>query len=339
MSRHALQQASRRIVAATMISATLLGISTAHATVNTLPSLSQLMSDVSASVLLTKAPNPSTTTPPVASMTDADTTLVPSINFCLATSGATRAVPTDAATKCAYGDKSATRTILLTGDSQAAMWLPAVDAMGARTGWKIIFLAMRECGPWGSPNPPTFLLYRNVTVAECTNRNRAVAKWAVANRPAVVLLAGRAYPAGYNIDLTPKLAVVLAEMTAEAKAFAESGSNLIVLGPIPRYSMQSTPYRPVDCLDGATAMKNCQLPVAKLLPAVEISAETTEVRAHLFHYAKLFPLMCTSLQCTTVIKDGSSYHLVFYDGAHINRFFAVWASQAFQEIVSKLLPA
>ena len=63
------------------------------------------------------------------------------------------------------------------------------------------------------------------------------------------------------------------------------------------------------------------------------------MNAGLFHYAKMFPLMCTATKCTTVIKDGTQAHLVFYDGAHINRYFGVWASQAFQEIVSKLLPA
>jgi hypothetical protein len=211
--------------------------------------------------------------------------------------------------------------------------------MGVRLGWKVIFLSMRECGPWGNPNAKNFILYRNVTEATCNARNVAVATWATTHQPAVVLFSGRAYPAGYDIDVAPKVSVVESEMTTEVARYAHAGAKLIVLGPIPRYDTATTTYRPTDCLDGATAFVNCQLPLAKLLPQVEIQAETFEVNAGRFHYAKMFPLMCTTKICTITVQDGSLSHLVFYDGAHINRFFAVWVSQGFQEILAKLLPS
>jgi hypothetical protein len=300
--------------------------------------LAQLSSDIAKSVALKSAPNPILTVPPLHSMTGADTSLVPVRSHCDASSAPTSVVALDVGTTCAYGDLSATRTILLTGDSQAAMWLPAVDAMGQRTKWRVVALAMRECGPWGSPNPARFLLYRNVTVADCSLRNRAVSQWAVLHHPEVVLFAGRAYPAGYNLDVAPQLSVVLLEMAQEVASYKNSNSTLIVLGPIPRYNSTTTKYSPTNCLEGVTAMTNCQLAPTRLLPATEVRAETIEVRAHLFHYAKLYPLMCTTVRCTIVVNDGSEAHLVYFNGAHINRFFATWSSGAFQEILAKLLP-
>jgi hypothetical protein len=317
----------------------LLAISTtANATSTSLPSLTQMVSDVTQSVAISSAPDPTQTVPPLTSMTQNDASLTPQRAGCWAKDGTAIAVPSNALTYCAYGDTSASRMILLTGDSQAGMWLPAVDAMGSRLGWKVIFLAMRECGPWSSPNPPSFILYKTLTVADCDAHNANIAAWATAHKPAVVLLSGRAYPAGRNIDVAPKLGVLEKEMSASAASYAPSGAKLIVIGPIPRYDSKTSVVMPADCLDGAASFSSCQLAPSKLLPKVEISAETVEVNAGKFHYAKMFPLMCTTSKCTTVIKDGSQTHLIYYDGAHINRYYAVWASQAFQDIIAKLLP-
>ena len=311
----------------------------AHATTSTLPSLTQILSDVSQSVTMTKAPNPSATLPPLTSMTQNDASLAPQRYGCWAKDGTSSVIPSNALTYCAYGDTTVSRIILLTGDSQAGMWLPSVDAMGLRLGWKVIFLAMRECGPWSSPNPASFVLYKTLTVAECNTHNANVAAWATAHKVSVVLFSGRSYPVGRNIDLPPKLTTLEKEMSATAAAFAPSGAKLIVIGPIPRYDSVTSTVLPSDCIDGATNFANCQVSPTKLLPKVEIAAETVEVNAGKFHYAKMFPLMCTATKCTTVIKDGTQTHLVYYDGAHINRYFGVWASQAFQDIVAKLLPA
>ncbi len=319
--------------------ALMLSGATALASSSSAPTLAQMLSDVSQSVTITKAPNPSATLPPLTSLNQNDASLTPQRYGCWAKDGTTSIIPSNAMNYCAYGDLNATRILLLTGDSQAGMWLPSVDAMGSRLGWKVIFLAMRQCGPWSSPNPPSFVLYKTLTVADCNSHNANVATWASVHKVSVVLFAGRSYPTGRNIDLAPKLSTLEKEMSATAAAYSPSGAKLIVIGPIPRYDSVTSTFLPVQCLDGATGFTKCQLSPTKLLPKVEIAAETVEVNAGKFHYAKMFPLMCTATTCTTVIKDGAQTHLIFYDGAHINRFYGVWASQAFQEIVAKLLPA
>ena len=303
----------------------------------TYPTLAQIYSDVAASVAITHTPNPSTTVPKVASLNPNDASLSPQRNGCWVNS-TTIAVPSNVSTYCAYGDLSSTKVLLLTGDSQAGMWLPALDAMGTQLGYKVIFLAMRECSAWGTPNRGTFILFKNVTVAECDNRNRNVARWAVATKPAAVIMSGRGYPKGYNIDVRPVITALEAEMNSEVNALKASGSKLIVIGPIPRYDTANTIYQPTDCLDGAEPFTKCQLAPSKLLPATEIAAEAYEVAQHHFVVAKVSGLMCTSTKCTIVVKDTSGVHLVFYDGAHINSFYSAWISAGLGSILTPLLP-
>ncbi len=311
----------------------------ARSATSDLPTLDQIVSDVAHSVQLTAAPNPAALVPPLTSMTSADATLAPIRQGCYASSAATAPVPNNALSTCAYGDTAATRFLLLTGDSQAAMWLPAANEMGTRLHWKVVFLAMRECAPWNSPNAAHFVLYRNVTEDVCRTRNSAVATWATNNSPAAVLFVGRGYPKGYDIDRPANLGVLEAEMNDTVTSYAPSRAKLIVIGPIPRYDTATTPYRPTDCLDGATTFVHCQLSSTALLPRVEIQADTFEVNAGHLHYAKVYPLICSDTTCTTVVRDGANYHVVYFDGAHINQYFSTWVGQGFSQILSKLLPA
>lgn len=47
--------------------------------------------------------------------------------------------------RCEYGDLSSSRTIVLYGDSHAAQWLPALDALGKKRGIKIVSLTKSAC--------------------------------------------------------------------------------------------------------------------------------------------------------------------------------------------------
>jgi len=49
---------------------------------------------------------------------------------------------------CARGDRRATRTVVLYGDSHAGMWLPALDLLGRRDGFRVIPLIKLGCGPF-----------------------------------------------------------------------------------------------------------------------------------------------------------------------------------------------
>jgi hypothetical protein len=46
---------------------------------------------------------------------------------------------------CFYGDRSASRTIVLFGDSHAAQWFPALQRLATAGGWKLVSLTKASC--------------------------------------------------------------------------------------------------------------------------------------------------------------------------------------------------
>ena len=86
------------------------------------PTLAQLETSIAASVLIKATPTLSTTVPNLLSITSADASMSPVRLACYPKSNNDNVtLPTDALTRCAYGNPTATRVILLTGDSNAAL--------------------------------------------------------------------------------------------------------------------------------------------------------------------------------------------------------------------------
>jgi hypothetical protein len=46
---------------------------------------------------------------------------------------------------CVYGDATASKTMVLFGDSHAAQWFPALDRIAARDGWRLVSLTKASC--------------------------------------------------------------------------------------------------------------------------------------------------------------------------------------------------
>jgi peptidoglycan/LPS O-acetylase OafA/YrhL len=96
---------------------------------------------------------------------------------------------------CPMGDRDATRTVVLYGNSHAGMWTPSLDRLGRRDGYRVIPLVKVGCAPFdveqtdhGSPYP------------QCP----AFRRWAVAQiarlHPDVVVLAYGGLFAGLESD-------------------------------------------------------------------------------------------------------------------------------------------
>ena len=329
----------RRLAGATALSVAILSVATVTGATTLAPTLAQIKSDVAASVLLTNV-NGATSLPPLTSMTRLDTQIV--IDQSCYNTVFSFAVPSNASTLCAFGQLNAARTILLTGDSQAAMWSPTLKAFGAANGWKIVMLAKSGCGPWGNPNPLSFVIFETMTVAECNTWNQNVASWAGAHHPKVVVMVGRGYPLGADHDKAPVLLTLESEIAATATRFTASHARLIVLSPIPRFTPYDSTYVPSDCASIPNSLQKCQLSFLKIVPQVEFQADSHEAKIGKIKLALVTPLFCTGTaatdRCTVIMKDGANVHLMYFDGSHINRFFATWVLPAFVSILHPLLP-
>jgi hypothetical protein len=56
---------------------------------------------------------------------------------------------------CVFGDRTGTRTMILYGDSHAAMWFQALNSIAAQDGWKLVVLSKLGClaDPLAAPTP------------------------------------------------------------------------------------------------------------------------------------------------------------------------------------------
>lgn len=76
------------------------------------------------------------------------------------------------APECRYGDTDATHVVVVQGDSHAAMWLPAIDALGKRDGFAVVPLIKAGCAPFTVPQTlrgrpfPSCAIFRKWATAE-----------------------------------------------------------------------------------------------------------------------------------------------------------------------------
>ena len=87
---------------------------------------------------------------------------------------------------CTYGDLNGSRTVVLTGDSHAASWFPAVERLAKERGWRLLSLTKSGCSSvdilqWNVP------LKRVYT--ECEQWRENTFRRIEAERPALVLIA------------------------------------------------------------------------------------------------------------------------------------------------------
>ncbi len=306
------------------------------------PSLSALKVDIYRSVSIQSTPDLTKTIPPLTSMSGADASLTPIRSQCYPGSASVvSGVPSHAATICAYGDTSATRTMLLTGDSQAGMWLPAFDQLGRDLGWKVVFLAHPECPPWGVPNPPRWIIRGQFTVSDCSAYQVYVQRWVRSAKPQVVLLAGRAHPVGSNANSPLDPAVIGPRVLDATKAFNVPGVKVITLSPMPSYTPSWTPYSPTTCFAYIKPITKCLGTPVEMTSPVLLKAEQDAARSLSTTLLNINPLFCTAKLCALFVHDpvSNSSRLVDYDNFHMNRYYAVWISSALESLIAPKLPA
>jgi peptidoglycan/LPS O-acetylase OafA/YrhL len=87
--------------------------------------------------------------------------------------------------ECVYGDRAASRTIVLYGDSHAAHWFPALERFALESGWRLISLTKSACPATGVPLV-TSALARPYT--ECDAWRERVLQRISSERPALVVM-------------------------------------------------------------------------------------------------------------------------------------------------------
>ena len=299
------------------------------------PTLAQLQADIATSASINKAP-PANSVVPVMStmlMTNAFLTVPNVTSECY---GYSRAVTMTNANDCVWGQISATKSIFVFGDSNAAMWLPTLNILGQQLGYKIYFLAAHGCGPWASV-PNLFGTSGLKSTPLCNTFVNDAIGLANALHPAVVL------PIGLEVGSKPTNSATVAGVQASTvqtvHALAPSGAKVLFLQPFP----WSSGSYPRNCLAlRPTAITSCEMsPVGaasftQWSAALGVTQAATALNVPMVPTEKLF---CTATLCPILVLDSGVYHDVYLNNRHMINTYAQWISTAFIQLIKPYLPA
>ncbi len=233
-------------------------------------------------------------------------------------------------TLCEFGNLDADRTVVMFGDSHAAMWIPALDRIGKQHDWKVIQLTKPGCV---APDVQIWSNSLGRGYEECDQwRDWAVGKIAEIE-PDVLLLtsAGKGIyladgggPTQDGLDDAWR-----AGLGSTLDAVAPHAGRVVVIGDM------AYPAQPgIDCLtEHEGNVSACNTPLEQAVLADHNRAEQETAETHRAEYVDTIPWFCTQQTCPAVIGDLT----VHRDALHINENYAVFLSLALAE-ATRLAP-
>ncbi len=224
------------------------------------------------------------------------------------------------AAPCVFGDPGSATTMVLFGDSHAAMWFPAADAVAKARHWRLLVWAKATCPPVDvtivSPD-----LGR--TYSECDEWRTEVTSLIVAARPALVVL-GIAPNYDPLYDITQDGAQWLAGLSRSVTALQASGAKVLVLGPV-----ESPDWVVPDCLSAhLDDVRACDVapteshagPGLVGYDNADIRAEQNAVGRAGGTFVNVKPWFCAAGTCPVIVGN----LLVFWDNSHITAAYAAF---------------
>lgn len=216
-----------------------------------------------------------------------------------------------AADPCVFGERTATRRIVLLGDSHAAMWLPAVLAAARTLGDRVVLVWTPGC-PAADVVPYDPVadggIPEGYDTACTTWRTKAIAT-VRALRPTLVLLSDRTSLMRSGPGAYFTAAKWRAGLEATIRALAMPATRVAVLGDIDPLSVS-----PESCL--AThphAVQSCSAPYPDPAAHSNEAAERAAAAATGAGYVRTLPWVCTT-RCSAVIGD----FLPYLDATHLD---------------------
>jgi peptidoglycan/LPS O-acetylase OafA/YrhL len=222
---------------------------------------------------------------------------------------------------CVLGDPNATRTVVVYGDSHAAMWIPPLDAIGKQAHWRVVQLTKPACQV---PDFPSYSQALRREYRECAEYR----SWALARigdiRPDVVIMSSAFKDVRLSVGGKPTTRGLeeawdsgLAAMIGRLKPLT---GRIVVLGDM------AYPAEPgIDCL---TAHPNdvpaCNTPRKDAVYADHNAKEASVARQSGAEYVDVVPWFCTDSVCPAVVGGLTTHR----DAYHVAENYAVWLSVA-----------
>jgi peptidoglycan/LPS O-acetylase OafA/YrhL len=213
---------------------------------------------------------------------------------------------------CAFGDLASSRTVLLLGDSTAAMWSGAFVTLAEAHHDRLVLLAKTDCAPWLTRD----LIFRNGPDPWCSSWHRfEVAEAARLHPTAIVVTGFLGLPA--NPD---RVRAGVDHLLGDLRAITPDVTVLSNLPAVPPGSLD-----PASCvLVHSTDVAPCNLSVAAFDAAYGSFRAALVDGAHATGatFVDLDPLLCTATTCPVVV----AHHLVYRDLFHLNTAYVAYVT-------------
>jgi hypothetical protein len=215
---------------------------------------------------------------------------------------------------CVYGDKTATKTVVLYGDSHAGMWESALDVAGQRDHWKLVLLAKPACAV------PTLHFWLETTQrpnTECdTWHTWATGRIAELKPDLVVLTSLFTGPRDADKkDITEQQWST--GMTATIDKAKKSGAEVVLLGDMP-YLQQSAPECLVAHLDD---VPSCATKASAAVNREHGAAEKKTAEAADATYVDTTTWFCTDV-CEPIIGSMVVYQNQYHITGAYSRYLS-----------------
>ncbi len=202
---------------------------------------------------------------------------------------------------CIYGDRRGSRSVVLFGDSHAAMWLPALESIAARRGWKLYSVTKSAC-------PVAKVAHRlsGHSTADCDAWRRNAQEFIAGIHPDLVIAASieRQGLAGQ-----PSYAAWNAGMRLSLKTLIRHAHTVALMGETPRFKGPV----PACLAKHRSDTRACDAPRSFALSARRMSDARATARAVGAIYVRLSDITCPARPCPSVV----GHYMVSYDDHHM----------------------
>jgi peptidoglycan/LPS O-acetylase OafA/YrhL len=215
--------------------------------------------------------------------------------------------------QCAFGDLGSATTVVLFGDSHAAQWFPALDALAGQHRWRLVVLTKKGCP---TAEIPVYSPLVDRELRECVPWRQNVFARIAAEKPDVVVLSSYRYRmTGRQASADPDEAWRLGLNTTLA-ALRPNAAHVVVLGDTPTPA-QDVPGCVSSHLDRASA---CVSDRSEAVKASRLAVEQAVAKANGAMFVPTGDWICGVERCPVIVGD----ILLYRDANHLTATAATW---------------
>jgi hypothetical protein len=226
---------------------------------------------------------------------------------------------------CRYGDTSASRTVVLFGDSHASQWLPALAAAGKAHHFAVVVLTKSGC-PF--PAMTVYQLSLGRAFTECDTWRKAALRRLAALHPAMVVMSSTAYGVTLSSSPNDQAGVEKAWTTGFSTTVAavrKDTGKLVLVGDAPVEGAD-----PGQCLASHSSdITACSNATDNALTSDHDALQRKLAKAAHLPYVDVVDWFCTTAVCPMVV-DGLVTH---FDQWHVSAVYAASLTKPFASAI------